>query len=176
MPKMKLSPVCESNSVLAAAWLAEDQNRQWLDFRVATLTPLALQVMSHTPSQYIRLFCPDEGDEPIGIVAFSEIHRRFRTAQLWYVLGNKEYSGRGYTSRAVSVMLRLGFEELNLRCVNAWTVETNTRSISVLKTNGFRQAGKLRSAHEISGRVYDRLLFDLLASEFGGHDERFAKH
>ena len=165
---MQLYPVQKSNSSTVARWLADEPNGQWLDFGGSTLTPLAIQVMAQKPAHCLRLFSAEGTDEPIGIVALSEIHQLFKTAQLWYVLGNKLYAGRGYTSRAVSMMLRLAFKELDLRCINAWTVETNTQSISVLKANGFRQAGKLRKSHEINGCVYDRLLFDLLPSEFGG--------
>ena len=165
---MKLYPVQKSDSTTVARWLADEPNGQWLDFGGTTLTPLAIQVMSQKATHCLRLFSAEAATEPIGIVALSEIHQHFKTAQLWYVLGNKVYAGRGYTSRAVSMMLRMAFAELGLRCVNAWTVESNTQSISVLKANGFRQAGKLRKFHEINGCVYDRLLFDLLPSEFGG--------
>jgi RimJ/RimL family protein N-acetyltransferase len=165
---MKLYPVQESDSSTVARWLTDNSNRRWLDFGSAVLSPLAIQVMAQKPSHCLRVFREEETSGPIGIVALSDIHPVFRTAQLWYALGEKTYGGRGCTTRAVAQLLRVAFSELHLRCVNAWAVEANTRSISVLKANGFREAGKWRSAHEIEGRVYDRLLFDLLASEFGG--------
>jgi RimJ/RimL family protein N-acetyltransferase len=165
---MKLYPVQKPDSALVARWLAEDSNRQWLDFGGTTLTALAIEVMAQKPSHCLRLFSAVEPADPIGIVALSEIHPLFRTAQLWYVLGNKDHTGRGYTSRAVALMLQMAFNELGLRCINAWAVETNAPSISVLRSNGFRQAGRLRSSHLINDCAYDRLLFDLLPSELEG--------
>ena len=84
------------------------------------------------------------------------------------MLGDKRYSGTGQTSRAVSGLLKWGFREMQLKCVNAWAVEANKASISVLRKNGFRQIGTQRMCHYIDDKAHDRLLFDLLAEEFGG--------
>ncbi len=53
--------------------------------------------------------------------------------------------------------------------MNAWTVETNTPSLGLLQRLNFRYIGRERRCHYIDGQPYDRLLFDLLASE---HKER----
>jgi RimJ/RimL family protein N-acetyltransferase len=62
-------------------------------------------------------------------------------------------------------MLTLGFTELGLHAVSAWAVEPNTASVGVLKRNNFQFVGRQRHSHWIDGRPFDRLLFDLLASE-----------
>ncbi len=48
---------------------------------------------------------------------------------------------------------------------SAWAVEHNTASIAVLKRNNFQLVGRQRQCHRIDDRPFDRLLFDLLASE-----------
>jgi RimJ/RimL family protein N-acetyltransferase len=57
---------------------------------------------------------------------------------LWDVLGEKRSGGQGYTSRAVSEVLTLGFAEVGLGAVNAWAVEENAASIRILERNHFR--------------------------------------
>jgi len=44
-------------------------------------------------------------------------------------------------------------------------------SLRTIERLGFRFVGKLRQSHYIDGRLYDRLLFDLLASEHREIDE-----
>ena len=84
---------------------------------------------------------------------------------MWFVLGEKCYGGRGYTSRAVAELLSIGFRDLRLETISAWAVSTNVASGHVLQNNGFRLVGRLRQCPYIDGRACDRLLFDILSSE-----------
>ncbi len=163
---MQLTPIDTSTLTLVAEWMATKENYQWLDFGNGNqiLTPVALKIMSQRDIHLLRVFTADSGDPPIGLVALSDISR-FKTATLWYVLGNRAYAGQGYTTRAVSQLLALAFAELSLRAVNAWAVEENTPSISILERNHFQLVGRQRQCHYIDGRPLDRLLFDVLASE-----------
>lgn len=150
-----------------ASWFAKEDVRQWLDFGggVQALNATSLQSMARSESSLCRLFTSDTNDFPIGVVGFSNISPNFHSAVLWYVLGESDFCGCGYTSRAVSKMLTVGFSQLGLRSVSAWTVEHNVASIRVLQRNNFRLIGRQRQAHVIDGRCADRLLFDLLTTE-----------
>jgi RimJ/RimL family protein N-acetyltransferase len=164
---MKLKPLVDTCEIeLVAAWMAEKENYQWLDFGNGNqiLTAASLKVMTQRDIHFLRIFTPDSNEEPIGLVALSNVNRRFKTATLWYILGNKSYGGRGYTSRAVSNVLTLAFNELELQAVNAWAVEQNLPSIRILERNNFQLIGRQRKCHYIDDRPCDRLLFDLLAS------------
>lgn len=165
---MKLQSVEGAQVGLVADWLASPPAQRWLDFGpgVRTLSAAAVRVMTQRDIHMLRLFTTDESDEPIGLVALSDIDRTFGTGRLWYVLGEREYAARGYTSRAVAQLLDHAFATLGLQAVNAWVVECNAPSIRVLERNGFTLTGRLRRSHLIDGRAYDRLLFDLLAEEF----------
>ena len=167
---MQLKPLDSSDDFqLAAAWLGRKENYQWLDFadgrqRVsAEWLKIAIQRGTHV----MRLFTPDENDRRIGVVALGGINPHFRTANLWVVLGDKSYARQGYSSRATSRMLTLGFVELGLRAIHTWVVDGNP-SIHVAERMRFRPVGRQRQCHSIDGRSYDRLWFDLLASE---HEE-----
>jgi RimJ/RimL family protein N-acetyltransferase len=164
---MRLEPLSDSNLKAVAGWMAAQENFQWLDFGAGLqiLTPVALKVMSQRDLHLMRVFSPDGSNRPIGIVALSNISETSKTATLWYVLGEKGEGGRGFTSKAVSEILGLAFHERGLQAVNAWVVDSNERSRGVLIRNGFRLTGRLRSCHSIDGRLHDRLLFDILASE-----------
>lgn len=165
---MTLAPIERPEITLVAGWLADPENARWLDFgpgrQVLTATSLAL--MLQRDIHVLRAVRVADAEAPVGVVALSNVDRRFRTAQLWYVLGDKRYAGRGCTTVAVAQLLDLGFDDIVLDAINAWAVEANRASIRVLERNRFRLVGRQRQCHYIDGRPFDRLLFDLLASEF----------
>lgn len=167
---MNLCLIDRSNFELVAGWLAQKENYQWLDFGngIQLLQPVALKIMAARDTNLIRVFTSEPDDVPIGIVALSNVSPNFRTAMLWYVLGNKSYGAKRYTTRAAHQILRFGFTVLGLQAVNAWTVETNIPSIRVLERNNFQLTGRQRQCHYVDGRAFDRLLFDLLAAEHEG--------
>lgn len=166
---MPLLPLDAAGAELAAAWLADPENWQWLDFRGAVRPPdpLALVVASRRDRHVLRLYREGDG-APVGLVALSEVSPRFGTATLWYVLGDKRRAGRGCTTRAVGELLEMAFRELGLTAVHAWVVDGNAPSARVLELNGFRCSGRQRHAHRIDGQPRDRFLYDLLATEHRG--------
>lgn len=150
----------------AAGWIARPENGRWLDFGggVRQLAPANLKVMSQRELHVLRAFTNGDG-RPIGLVALSDVHPRFKTASPWFLLGEKDQARKGHTTRAVAEILTYGFRDLGLRSVLAWTVETNTPSIRLLERLRFRFVGRRRRCHVIDGRTLDRLFFDLLAHE-----------
>lgn len=168
---MTLRPLQDSDLELAGSWLAQKDIYQWLDFDNGpqVLTPMTLKIMSQRDSHLLRLFTAETDDMPAGIVAFSNINRRFKTAMPWCLLGNKRYSAKGLVVRAVAELLSFGFNELGLEAVNAWTVAENFSAIRLLERLHFRRIGVQRRCHYIDGRACDRILFDLLACEHKGN-------
>ncbi len=164
---MKLLPLdCPELIELAANWLSHEDNYKWLDFGngVHSPTPISLKVMTQRDLHVLRAFTPNGSDLPIGVVGLSNVDRRFKTAaSMWAVLGRKRYGG--YAPRAASKLLTLGFTELGLESVGAWTVEINVAARRGLEQLGFQYVGRQRRCHWIDGQPYDRLLYDLLATE-----------
>jgi len=162
---------------LVAGWLSLKENYQWLDFGDGRqlVSPEWLAIAMQRGSYVIRLFTSDAGDVPIGVVGLGSINPHFKTANVWIVLGDKSYAGQGYASRALSMMLTLGFTELGLGAIHTWIVEHNP-SVQVAARVRFRPAGRQRQCHYIDGRAYDRLWFDLLASEHLGAVQEEIRH
>ncbi|MCI0524610.1 MAG: GNAT family N-acetyltransferase [Acidobacteria bacterium] len=165
---MNLRTIDTTEITLVSEWLGSEENYKWLDFGFGTqlLAPASLKLMTQRDIHLIRVYTHDSADTPIGLVALSNIARNFKTATLWYVLGDKSQVNRGYTTRAVSAILGQGFTEIGLEAVNAWTVDANPPSRQVLERNNFHFIGRQRRCHYVDGQAYDRLWFDLLASEY----------
>ncbi len=156
---------------LAAGWLAQKENYQWLDFgggrQVAT--PALLKIMAQRDTHFIRLYTDHDG-RPIGIVGLNNLDRVARTATFWGVAGDKSFRTRGYGTLAAAKFLSLVFRELGLHSINTWVAEHNP-SLRIGERLNYHFIGRQRQCHMIDGRLVDRLLFDLLASEHRDLDE-----
>jgi len=164
---MRLRPLNTPEDLqLVVGWLTRKENYQWLDFGDGRQLVSAewLKIAMQRGTYVLRLFTSDVDDMPVGVVGLGNINPHFKTAHIWVVLGNKSQTRRGYASEATSMMLTLGFDELRLRAIHTWIVDGNP-SIHVAERVGFRPMGRQRQCHFIDGRAYDRLWFDLLASE-----------
>ena len=162
----------DSDLETIAGWLAEPRIAKWLDFGMARPpAAVALKYATAQGSQRLFTFAPARGQEvaPIGVVGLSSIHPTFRTALLWYALGEPRYAGRGLTSMAAVEVVRIGFGELDLRAIHAWVVAGNQASARILEKIGFRPIGRQRQCHDIDGRLHDRLLFDIVPRELADH-------
>jgi RimJ/RimL family protein N-acetyltransferase len=151
---------------LAAEWCGLENNARWLDFGngVQVLSPLVLKVMAQRELHVLRAYTSDDDDRPIGLVSLSNVDRRSKTAgSLWAVLGPKH--SWALACRAASKLLTLAFTELGLEVVAAWCVEINWPARRMLEHLNFHYIGRQRRCHWIDGRPYDRLLYDLLATD-----------
>src|SRR3989442_8716368 len=108
---------------LAADCLGKRENYKWLDFGngVQTLTPVTLKIMTQREIQVIRAYTADHGDLPVGVVGLTNVDRKFKTASLWAVLGNKRYGGS--TTAECDKNLTLVCTRIGLHAVNAWALE-----------------------------------------------------
>jgi RimJ/RimL family protein N-acetyltransferase len=158
---------------IAADWLRSPENSQWLDFgsELRVASPTLLRVMAQRESNCMRLYAAQPGDAPMGIVGLNNVDRGCGTGTLWGVAGDKSFRNRGYAQLAASRLLELAFGALELNAVNTWTVDGNPSYRSVERL-GFRFVGLLRECHRIDGCLRDRLLFDLLATEFRAREEK----
>ncbi len=166
---MNLLQLDESHISTVTSWLVDDRNAIWLDFGGSTseVTLPLVKYMVLKETNAFRVFTDDLSDEPIGVVALSNIHQKFHSAMLWFVLGDKTFSNRNCTTRAVSQMIRHGFDKLQLHSIHTWTVAINYPSIRVLEKNNFILTGRQRQCHIIEGEYCDRLLYDLMVNEYG---------
>lgn len=164
---MLLRPVEKSDFDLVASWMTAEENYKWLDFGqgIQALNPMLLGFMLKRRFHSMWVYTADDDVTPIGVVGLANVDRTFKTAELWYVLGEKSYAGKGYATRAVSKDLTIAFDELGLEAIHAWAVDKNTASVRVLEKCGFRFLGRQRSCHHVDGEVRDRLHYDLLAIE-----------
>jgi ribosomal-protein-alanine N-acetyltransferase len=101
------------------------------------------------------LICINESDAIAGTITLSQIFRKtFQNAYLGYLLG-ENFTGKGYMTEAVRLVLKYAFTNLKLHRVEANVQPHNAPSINVLKRCGFTREGFSRNYLKISGRWRD---------------------
>jgi RimJ/RimL family protein N-acetyltransferase len=91
--------------------------------------------------------------------------REHAGGEIGYVL-NPSLGGRGYATEAVTMMLRLGFEELGLRRIIARIDERNEASARLARRIGMRQEARLIENEYFKGEWSTELDFAMLAAEW----------
>ena len=87
------------------------------------------------------LICRVEDDAIVGQINLSQIFRKaFQNAYLGYQLFNG-YTGKGYMTEAVELVLKFAFEKLKLHRIEANVQPNNKASVAVLQRNGFTKEG-----------------------------------
>ena len=103
---------------------------------------------------------------PIGTCGLHNIQPKDRDATFGIAIGEKDYWQKGYGTEAGEVLIKYGFEQLNLHRISSAAIEFNKRSWCLHKKLGFRQEGRLRKAMFRNGRFWDQILFGLLREDW----------
>ena len=112
------------------------------------------------------LICRNEDGAIVGGAALSQIFRKaFQNAYLGYYLAEK-FTGRGYMTEAVELVLRFAFKELKLHRVEANVQPENKASIAVLQRCGFTKEGFSRKYLKIGGRWRDHERFAIIVEDW----------
>jgi diamine N-acetyltransferase len=104
--------------------------------------------------------------QPVGNVGYLKIRNADRAVEIGIVIGEKKFWGQGYGTEAIRLMLRHGFQELNLNRIYLRVYETNLRGIRSYEKAGFKLEGRLRQDRFMDGKYIDVLLMSVLRSEF----------
>lgn len=109
-----------------------------------------------------------QGDEwlPVGNCGFHNIDWRCRAAEVGIFIGEKSLWNQGYGSEAMQLLLKHGFETLNLNRIALDVYETNPRAIRSYEKVGFVHEGRKRQAMYKNGQYLDILLMSVLREEW----------
>jgi RimJ/RimL family protein N-acetyltransferase len=109
-----------------------------------------------------------QGDQwqPIGNCGFHNIDCRCRSAEVGIFIGEKAQWNKGYGSQAMKLLLKIGFETLNLNRIALDVYETNLRAIRSYEKVGFVHEGRKRQGMYLEGRYVDILQMSVLREEW----------
>ncbi len=127
-------------------WIEKDQEKEGRDieFQINTLSDDQL-------IGFIGLFIPawQQGDAWVGVG-----------------IGAREYWGKGYGTDAMRLVLRYGFQELNLHRITLGVFAYNSRAIRSYEKAGFTVEGRERGALQRDGSREDIVIMGILRQEW----------
>jgi RimJ/RimL family protein N-acetyltransferase len=151
---------------------------EWMNDReVLRYLTKTLPINSFREDEFLRTLYKDEKNVHLGIVVRDD-HRLIgrvslvnidavgRSAELSLVIGDRSAWGKGYGVEADGLMLRYGFDLLNLHRVYAFVLEGHHPSVRVLEENRLVREGLLREHVYRDGRYHNVLLYGILTGEF----------
>lgn len=103
--------------------------------------------------------------KPIGALAFLNIDREARKAELRKLIGDPAARGHGYAKIATQYWIEYGVSTLGLRKIYVNTLDTNLANIRLNEELGLRVEGLLRDEICIDGTYHDILRMSLIVPD-----------
>jgi RimJ/RimL family protein N-acetyltransferase len=107
---------------------------------------------------------------PIGSTGYHGIDWKNRSAEIGISIGEKKYWNHGYGRDTMRLMLRHGFNDLNLNRVFLYVFETNERAKHAYLASGFVEEGRLRQDIYKNGKFIDVFVMSVLRDEWQDAD------
>jgi diamine N-acetyltransferase len=107
-----------------------------------------------------------DGWQLIGNCSFFDIEREARSGEIGIMIGDKSMWNQGLGTEAMKLLLRIGFETLNLNRVFLRVYSDNLRAIRSYEKAGFVPEGTMRQAVYKKGRYGDIHIMSVLRSEW----------
>jgi RimJ/RimL family protein N-acetyltransferase len=89
-----------------------------------------------------------------------------RFAEIGIHIGDKKYWNQGFGTKAMRLILKHGFDNLNLHRLWLRVFETNLRAIHSYEKAGFTLEGKLRQAQYLDGKYVDVMIMSMIKLEW----------
>ena len=108
----------------------------------------------------------NEKDIIIGSCHLHNVHWVHRSAELQTRIGGRKYRNKGYGTEAIELLLKFGFEDLNLHRIYLHVLKDNERARKVYLKTGFIIEGELCQAAFINGKYVDVQLMSILRDAY----------
>lgn len=120
------------------------------------------------PELLVMAIVLKEGKRHVGNIALQNISASDKSAEYAVIIGEKDVWGKGLAREASLLLLRYGFEKLNLHRIYCGTSEKNLPMQKLAAAMGMREEGRRRQAFFKNGEYLDVLEYGILKSEFRG--------
>jgi len=151
-------------------WLNDNEVNQYLETRWVKqdLQSVKEFVISQMNSEYSFLFAIELNDtgRHIGNIKIGPINKRYSHADISYFIGDKSMWNTGIATEAISLVIRFGFETLQLHRIEAGAYAAAVGSWKALEHNGFMRESVFREQVISGGKYMDVYRYGLLETEY----------
>ncbi len=123
--------------------------------------------VTQDPSQANFVIYPVESpDQPVGTISLTSIDRRSRNAEYGRIYLSAAARGANMMQRASVILLRYGFDELNLHKIYLRVFSDNERAARMYRGLGFEEEGRMRQQVYKDGVYRDVTYMAVFADAF----------
>jgi len=140
---------------LLQKWVQDEAGRQFLLSRTTAQT-IKIDNFVSDKACLIGIITIDD-NIPIGAVAFCDINKGQRRAELRKLIGETTERGKGYAKEATKLWLQFGAQKLKLKKIYLGTLNTNINNIRLNEELGFQVEGILRNEVYFDEQYHDLL-------------------
>ncbi len=167
--KVILRPVRRSDIEYYLKWFNDPEVTQYLSMYLP-MTEMAEEKWieelgtsrATTTAAFVIEAVEGEGNKAIGSVGLSNINSKDHNAIFGIGIGEKDYWSKGYGTEATRLIIKYGFDQLNLHRINSFAISFNERSIRLHLRVGFTEEGRQKEAVFKNGAYHDHVVFGLL--------------
>jgi len=174
---VKLTAIDDADIPIIEEWFNDIRFLRHYDMVPAipkNLKQVAEMIKYYNDSQekYIFAVRTKDNNRIIGVAGFDEIIWSNGVSTVFIGIGNNEFTGKGFGTEAMRLLLDYGFNELNFYRIQLNVIAYNERAIKLYEKLGFIREGTLREFIFRDGKRYDMYVYGLLRHEWGGINER----
>ncbi len=114
----------------------------------------------------VLAICDKKSDAHIGNIALENIDSLNQSAEFAIIIGDKQMWGKGFGTEAATLIVKHGFEELNLHRIYLGTQDDNAGMQKLAATLGFKEEGRTRESIFKGGKFKDLIYYGLLRHEW----------
>ncbi len=96
-------------------------------------------------------------NKPIGFMGLSKISKNNKNADLFIMIGEDEYRGKGNGKIALEWLISHGFEKLKLHKINLGVIKDNLHAVNVYKSLGFIIEGRMKDEVYFENKYHEML-------------------
>ncbi|HLW18651.1 MAG TPA: GNAT family protein [Actinomycetota bacterium] len=146
-------------------WQNDPEVFYWMDYERAFSLDDIRQSEEHAVTEGHPFVIVAEG-RTIGRIGLNNFRARDEMASLYIFVGDREVRGKGYGIDALMALIAYGFDALNLRKIELWTLAHNERAIRMYKAAGFVEDGRIPERSYKEDRWADHLVMSIDRESF----------
>ena len=158
---IEFKPHSEKDIPNRVKWLSNPKANRLLGNHPGIKTTLAKQrawFVVYRKEKAKKFFTIYTDKRPIGFVGLSHIDKINKNAEIFIVIGEDDYRGKGIGRQAMIWILDYGFNKLKLHKISLAVFPENLAAVKLYKSLGFRQEGLLKDDAFFGGKYHDTLL------------------
>lgn len=143
-------------------WMNDPEINQYLESRFYThtieSTKAFIRSVTNDNNYQFGIFAK-ESNKHIGNIKVGGINHYHRYADIGFLIGEKDYWGKGIATEAIALATDFAFNTLKLHKLWGGLYSPNIGSLRAFQKNGYEQEGVKKSQYLLNGVYYDDILF-----------------